>query len=143
MVSPACGGVRALDEPIPEVPGVTNGDTRCDHRRMPAQFFDGRRSSIVRWISSAQRTASEMAATVAGTRFSPSQCASLEAAWIEAIIRFLPSSIEVRLAAPIFLCLLAAGCSTQDAYTHKSSELTDDDRRLIRMVQISPLGKSE
>jgi hypothetical protein len=46
-------------------------------------------------ISSAHRTASAMAATVAGTRFPPSYCASFRAAKIDAAInktRFRPSS---------------------------------------------------
>ena len=55
----------------------------------------GQRSSISLRISSAQRTASEMAATVAGTRLPPSYCASLRAARILAAInntRLRPSS---------------------------------------------------
>ncbi len=48
-------------------------------------------------LAMAHRTPSEIAATVAGTRFPPSHCASFRAARIAAIIpmtRFLPSSID-------------------------------------------------
>jgi hypothetical protein len=46
----------------------------------------GHRRSISAMISSAQRTASDIAATVAGTRFPPSYCASFRAAKIGAAI---------------------------------------------------------
>jgi hypothetical protein len=55
--------------------------------RLAASFYyclhyspTGQRESISRIISSAHRTASAIAATVAGTRFPPSYCASFRAA---------------------------------------------------------------
>jgi hypothetical protein len=63
----------------------------------PLDFYlDGHRRSISAKISSAHRTESAMALTVAGTRFPPSHCASFLAAKIDAAIsstRFRPSSI--------------------------------------------------
>jgi hypothetical protein len=56
---------------------------------------EGQRSSMTFMISSAQRTASAIALTVAGTLFPPSNCASLRAARILAAInsrRLRPSS---------------------------------------------------
>src|SRR5260370_4369602 len=58
--------------------------------------FTGHRRSISAKISSAHLIASAMAATVAGTRFPPSQFASFRAAKIDAAMsstRFRPSSI--------------------------------------------------
>lgn len=66
----------------------------------------GQRSSISLRISSAQRTASEMAATVAGTRLPPSYCASLRAARILAAInktRLRPSSTGISLSYSLFV----------------------------------------
>ena len=57
-------------------------------------------------ISSAQRTESEIAATVAGTRFPPSYCASLRAARMEAAIsstRLRPSSTQITVAYSLFV----------------------------------------
>src|SRR5207302_7341021 len=59
------------------------------HSRLPcgwSHFIAGQRRSISFMISSAQRIASEMAATVAGTRLPPSCWASFRAARIAAII---------------------------------------------------------
>ena len=57
----------------------------------------GQRSSISFMIASAHRTASVIAATVAGTRFPPSHCASFRAARIAAMMpmtRLRPSSTQ-------------------------------------------------
>lgn len=47
----------------------------------------------------------------------------------------------MRLTLSIFVCLLTVACSRQEGYTHKPNELTPEDRRQIRIVQSSPLGK--
>ena len=65
---------------------VSNRESGAN-RPSSSHFADGQRSSISFIISSAHRTASEIAATVAGTRLPPSHCASFRAARIAAAIR--------------------------------------------------------
>src|SRR5271155_6011126 len=68
--------------------------------------LDGQRSSIAFINSSAQRTASEIAATVAGTLFPPSNGDNFRAARIAAAIkmtRLRPSSTEAILAVSPFV----------------------------------------
>ena len=63
-------------------------------------------------ISSAQRTASEIAATVAGTRFPLSYCASFRAAKMLAAIsstRLRPSSIEAVYQLRFVFAIASAG----------------------------------
>lgn len=65
---------------------------------MPHLVADGHRRSISDIISSAQRIASAMALTVAGTFFAPSYCGSFLAAKIDAMIpitRLRPSSTQL------------------------------------------------
>ncbi len=47
----------------------------------------------------------------------------------------------MRLIISILVCLFTVGCSRQEGYTHKPKDLTPEDRRQIRIVQDSPLGK--
>ena len=68
--------------------------------RASGQRPAGQRSSMAFMISSAQRTASAIALTVAGTRLPPSNCASLRAARMLAAInstRLRPSSTRISL----------------------------------------------
>jgi len=78
------------------------------HRQSVSHLPAGQRSSIAFMISSAHRTASAIALTVAGTFFPPSNCASLRAARILAAInstRLRPSSTRTSLSCSLFVRL--------------------------------------
>jgi hypothetical protein len=91
---------------------VVSGQKIPDHTGAGPHLPAGHRSSIAFMISSAHRTASEIALMVAGTLLPPSNCASFRAARILAAInstRLRPSSTRAILALSSFVRLEDSG----------------------------------